>query len=419
MEPNNNANTKPTGGRSPAGVYGVLAEPAELSVMRVNQLDAGVLDTELHSLLKTQLGRACSGLPAGTLERFKPEVDALFNLLMFRFTVWVHRPTPGMHLQGLRYRSERGRTAGPPSATATGGSAAAAAAAAGGSSPLASGWEGGEGGASGHGGPSNTPEGVASSTPTFPGLASTAPLPYWGDAAPTRAQRLVHGLLSVGVQWGFARLRRHGLVHGWGGEDAGSARRVAWHVLGRLETLFRVAWMVNLLLFLKSGKYATPVDRLVRMRMVHDRADPGPRPINYQFLNRRLLWDHWAKMAYVVAPLINWGSVRRAVSGGAGRLRREARALGVFGGSSGGAGRVSARGLGADAAPAAEAAAAEVVLTACAECGANPAKTPYVTGCGHVFCYYCARVACTVDPRYACPRCGEYFATSRRWSQPR
>lgn len=56
------------------GAYGTLKEPAELSVMRVNQLDAGVLDTELHSLLKTQLGRACSGLPAGTLERFKPEV---------------------------------------------------------------------------------------------------------------------------------------------------------------------------------------------------------------------------------------------------------------------------------------------------------------------------------------------------------
>lgn len=67
--------------------------------MRVNQLDAGVLDSELHGLLKTQLGRACSGLPAGTLERFRPEVDALFNLLMFRFTVWMQRPTPGMHLQ--------------------------------------------------------------------------------------------------------------------------------------------------------------------------------------------------------------------------------------------------------------------------------------------------------------------------------
>lgn len=66
MEPN--TSSKP-------GVYGTPKAPAELSVMRVNQLDAGVLDTELHSLLKTQLGRACAGLPAGTLERFKPEVS--------------------------------------------------------------------------------------------------------------------------------------------------------------------------------------------------------------------------------------------------------------------------------------------------------------------------------------------------------
>lgn len=61
--------------------YGTLPEP-ELSVMRVNQLDAGVLDTELHGLLKTQLGRACSGLPAGTLERFKPEVRLVCGLLL-------------------------------------------------------------------------------------------------------------------------------------------------------------------------------------------------------------------------------------------------------------------------------------------------------------------------------------------------
>ena len=59
------------------GVYGTLKDPADIPVMRVNQLDAGVLDSELHSLLKTQLGRACSGLPAGTLERFKPEVHIL------------------------------------------------------------------------------------------------------------------------------------------------------------------------------------------------------------------------------------------------------------------------------------------------------------------------------------------------------
>lgn len=77
----------------------LVSFPQQLSAMRVNQLDSVVLDSELHGLLKTQLGRACSSLPAGTLERFRPEVDALFNLLMFRFSVWMQRPTPGMHLQ--------------------------------------------------------------------------------------------------------------------------------------------------------------------------------------------------------------------------------------------------------------------------------------------------------------------------------
>jgi len=109
---------------------------------------------------------------------------------------------------------------------------------------------------------------------------------------------------------------------------------------------------------------------------VHDRGDPPPRPINYQFLNRRLLWDHWAKMAYAVAPLVNWGSVQRAVSGGAARLRREARALGIFGGGGGDRGSMLLARRGAGVVPGGgdSDAAAATVLTACVECGANPAK---------------------------------------------
>lgn len=84
------------GASSKPGAYGTLKDPAELSVMRVNQLDAGVLDTELHSLLKTQLGRACSGLPAGTLERFKPEVWARMSQ--------PRPPTPSRLVQYLGLR---------------------------------------------------------------------------------------------------------------------------------------------------------------------------------------------------------------------------------------------------------------------------------------------------------------------------
>lgn len=87
------------GAGAAASHHGTLPMEPELSVMRVNQLDAGVLDTELHGLLKTQLGRACSGLPAGTLERFKPEVTAVHGY--GRAVVGdIMRAVPSMHIIG-------------------------------------------------------------------------------------------------------------------------------------------------------------------------------------------------------------------------------------------------------------------------------------------------------------------------------
>lgn len=79
----------------------------------------------------------------------------------------------------------------------------------------------------------STPDASVSSTAVSgasetPGLASTWTLPYMGDA-PTQTQRLLHGVLSVGVQWGFARLRRHGLVHGWSGAE--SVRKMCQRLL--------------------------------------------------------------------------------------------------------------------------------------------------------------------------------------------
>ena len=40
----------------------------------------------------------------------------------------------------------------------------------------------------------------------------------------------------------------------------------------------------------------------------------------------------------------------------------------------------------------------------CAICGEEEAQTPYVTDCGHIYCYYCLKTACLQDDQYACPR---------------
>jgi hypothetical protein len=182
--------------------------------------------------------------------------------------------------------------------------------------------------------------------------------------APRVSQRLLLGFLCIAGQWSFARLRRHALVAGWAdevqhpqsliphtsdaqasnGDDRGQGerssgtqgggqwKRRAYRALTRAESLFRLAWLLNFLVFLRVGSYPSLLQRLVGMRLVY-----GP--------------------------------------------------------SSGGAdGDME-----------------------CVVCGEESAQTPYVTDCGHIYCYYCLKTACLQDDSFSCPRCGTFFATSRRW----
>lgn len=39
------------------------------------------------------------------------------------------------------------------------------------------------------------------------------------------------------------------------------------------------------------------------------------RHINFQFMNRQLLWEHFTQLALCVVPLVDWDGLRRQVSG--------------------------------------------------------------------------------------------------------
>jgi hypothetical protein len=39
------------------------------------------------------------------------------------------------------------------------------------------------------------------------------------------------------------------------------------------------------------------------------------RSINFQFLNRQLLWEHFTQLALCALPLVDWDALRRRVSG--------------------------------------------------------------------------------------------------------
>jgi len=42
------------------------------------------------------------------LFQYEPELDAFLEFLIWRFSIWVDKPTPGNALMNLRYRDERG-----------------------------------------------------------------------------------------------------------------------------------------------------------------------------------------------------------------------------------------------------------------------------------------------------------------------
>uniref|UniRef100_A0A0E0PK06 RING-type E3 ubiquitin transferase (cysteine targeting) n=1 Tax=Oryza rufipogon TaxID=4529 RepID=A0A0E0PK06_ORYRU len=78
-----------------------------ISISRVNQFDAARLDVEMSAMLKEQLVKVFSLVKPGLLFQYEPELDAFLEFLIWRFSIWVDKPTPGNALMNLRYRDER------------------------------------------------------------------------------------------------------------------------------------------------------------------------------------------------------------------------------------------------------------------------------------------------------------------------
>lgn len=84
-----------------------LKVPPWVPMSRANQFDAAKLDVEMTAMLKEQLMKVFSLMQPGFLSRYEPELEAFLEFLIWRFSIWVDKPTPGNALMNLRYRDER------------------------------------------------------------------------------------------------------------------------------------------------------------------------------------------------------------------------------------------------------------------------------------------------------------------------
>ncbi|KAI7792386.1 peroxisome biogenesis factor 2 [Triplophysa rosa] len=283
------------------------AGPSPLSrVLRISQLDAFELDGALEQLVWSQFTQCFQHFKPGLLTPVEPELKALLQLLLWRFTVYSNSATVGQSLLNIRYKDAR--------------------------------------------------------------------VPGHKYRPMSRQKKLWFALLTVGEKW--LKERSHSLFLNHPAESSiHKARKLLSVVMG----LTKAASLVNFLLFLQTGTFPTLTERLLRVQPVFIRPQ-GPRDVNFQFLNRELLWHGFAEFLIFLLPLINVWKLKVYVStmfSPLNELRRRSEVT---------------------------------YCTECAICREWPTM-PHSIGCNHVFCYYCLKSHAIADISFTCPKCGADAAT--------
>ncbi|XP_062087523.1 peroxisome biogenesis protein 2 [Humulus lupulus] len=220
-----------------------------ITISRVNQIDAARLDIEMSAMLKEQLVKVFSLMKPGMLFQYEAELDAFLEFLIWRFSIWVDKPTPGISLMNLRYRDER--------AMETRGK-------------VRTGLEG-------------------------PGL--------------TVAQKLWYCVATVGGQYIWARLQSFSAFRRWGDSEQRTLARRAWILIQRIEGFYKAASFGNLLIFLYTGKYRNLIERVLRARLVYGSPNMN-RAVSFEYMNRQLVWNEFSEMLLLLLPLLNSSSVK-------------------------------------------------------------------------------------------------------------
>ncbi|KAI3612182.1 peroxisomal biogenesis factor 2 [Moniliophthora roreri] len=344
-------------------------------VIRVGQLDSELLDQELVHLLQEPLIKTFAQVNAVFARRFEPELTLLIQLALYKFSVWNLGASYGAKLQGLRYIS-----------------------------------------------PSRPTERLAPS-----GLP--------------RRILLVHGTLIILLPYLHNRIRSHALSRAWPDAPSSDRRRKAWVFLSSLESVYSALGLASFVAFLWNGHYRTIADRLLNMRLIPSRR-LMQRDVSYEFMNRQMVWHAFTEFLLFLLPLINSRKMQRRLS----RITSSLSSLIGFSRSTRSLERTK-RGKywslpDNQCAICAENASFNLDPTNPSnaftsftehmlqnsnqnpdtEAPAHPIYTPYITSCGHVYCYACIaermlRVADEGETHaWECLRCAETVTSANRFA---
>ncbi|KAI9593042.1 Pex12 amino terminal region-domain-containing protein, partial [Syncephalis fuscata] len=185
-----------------------------LRVQRVCQLDASLLDSELNSTLLDQAQQAVSLFKGNIKERYKDEISAGLEALVYGFALFGtnNSATYGARLQNLRYRNEYEHSR-------------------------------------------------HRKLLSVQDNNQHAPL--------TKLQSGLFCLTHVGGRYAWRRFSHYIAQLGWADMPEHDWRRKCWQWMQQAERIGRLITLANLIVFLFNGRYRTPLERILGMRLIY------------------------------------------------------------------------------------------------------------------------------------------------------
>ena len=221
---------------------------------RVGQVDAELLDEELLTLLKDQVGEALKYFGASLREDYGSEILLALRAVLFKLSIWDHSASYGATLQGLKYTDARSSS-------------------------------------------------LSASPPTRFQKAAYGLLTVFGRYGWEKWEDYLAA--SSGVDdYSYT-------------PQAPSPHRQLLDQLSRFTSfasnIHSAAAFASFLVFLVNGRYRTLIDRLLRLRLVPASSQVS-REVSFEYLNRQLVWHAFTEFLLFLLPLVGIGRWRRWIS---------------------------------------------------------------------------------------------------------
>lgn len=100
-----------------------------------------------------------------------------------------------------------------------------------------------------------------------------------------KSLRFYYFILEIFFPYTLRKIINHALNHDWS-----QNKPFLWKLTTKISHIFQLVNLINFLLFLNQGKYASVTDRLLDLTMEYKKKELS-RIVDYEYMNRELVWS--------------------------------------------------------------------------------------------------------------------------------